>query len=286
MIKRLWNNKHLTTEQINSVLHNIMTRLSTILKIVWMNVLLIFVEFNRKRKKLITLLLALTLSFPIEFVFAQDTAEETVYCSKIEHTHTDSCYETQLICTEEHEHTEECYDKVLTCTQEEHTHSLSCYSNPEADVETQEQWEETFSSVTLTGNTSQDVVSIAKTQIGYKESTQNYQVDEDKQTIHGYTRYGAWIDEPYNEDWQTLFAAFCIHYADNSYIIDAPASDWVLDLQTTTPSLWRETTEWNPKIGDLVFFDTDEDTIADTVAIVESYTDTEITVIQGNVDRE
>lgn len=63
------------------------------------------------------------------------------YCGMEEHTHTEECYETVLVCgleeceaTEGHTHTEDCYETqtVLVCGLEEsdgHTHSEDCYTN-------------------------------------------------------------------------------------------------------------------------------------------------------------
>lgn len=111
------------------------------------------------------------------------------------HTHTEDCYATtrELTCGQEesqgHVHTEECYGTgtELTCGMEEHTHTLACYSNPEA-VETEDQWTAAFADYQFTGQWGTDAAAIAKSQIGYTESTDNYRVNEDDST-DGYTRY-------------------------------------------------------------------------------------------------
>ena len=169
---------------------------------------------------------------------------QTLICTQSEegHKHTDGCYteNKNLICEqneEGHEHTEDCWqtDKVLTCELEEkephvhmadcyekgktlictksvHQHTLQCFSNPAADVETPDVWERTVSEVELTGVWADDIVKIAESQIGYKESTQNYQVQEDGETIKGYSRYGAWYGDPYG-DWCAMFVSFCLNYS-------------------------------------------------------------------------
>ena len=86
--------------------------------------------------------------------------------------------EYALTCTEEegenHEHTFLCYGNwELVCEQEEHVHKLICYSDVTADIETAEDWEAAFADLELTGEWSQDILAIAKTQLGYIESTQN-----------------------------------------------------------------------------------------------------------------
>lgn len=136
------------------------------------------------------------------------------------HIHSEeTCIQTtaddSLTCTLEenadHQHTELCYGTwKLTCGLEEHTHELSCYSNAEADLETEEDWLATFANAELTGIWSEDVLTIAKTQLGYTESVDNYVVWEDG-TTHGYTRYGEWYGIPHG-DWCGMFVSFCLHY--------------------------------------------------------------------------
>ena len=79
-------------------------------------------------------------------------------CGLEEHTHTEDCYETRLVCGQAedpetdpapaedpatdpagsqeaaepaHVHTDACYEQVLTCEQPEHTHTDACYADPE-----------------------------------------------------------------------------------------------------------------------------------------------------------
>ena len=94
---------------------------------------------------------------------------------------------------------------------EEHTHTLECFSNPEADVETAEQWESTIPENQGDGYADR-LISTAKSQLSYAESSDNYIVGSDETTTHGWTRYGAWTGNPY-ADWSAAFAGFVIHYA-------------------------------------------------------------------------
>ena len=242
--------------------------------------------------------------------------EEAVFCGKEPHTHGESCRDEQgeLTCgMEEHTHSEACTatepeepeepvfcgkeshthgescrneQGELTCTLEEHTHSLACYADPTADVETAEIWEQTFGDVTLTGDWRLDALAIARSQLGYAESTRNYAVAEDGQTRMGYTRYGAWKGDPYG-DWNALFAAFCLHYGGAENIpTDKDCGSWAAALADAF--LPAQSHEAAP--GELVFFDRDGDGTADWVAIVAEVTAGEegapsgITVIAGDVD--
>ena len=224
---------------------------------------------------------------------------QVLTCGMEEHTHSEACTapepeepeepEEPVFCGKEpHTHGEDCRDEQgeLTCTLEEHTHSLACYADPGADVETAEIWEQTFGDVTLTGDWRLDTLAIARSQLGYAESTRNYAVAEDGQTLMGYTRYGAWKGDPYG-DWNALFAAFCLHYGGAENIpTDKDCCSWAAALADAF--LPAQSHEAAP--GELVFFDRDGDGTADWVAIVAEVTAGEegapsgITVIAGDVD--
>ena len=233
--------------------------------------------------------------------------EETVFCGKEPHTHGESCWNEQgeLTCTleehthseactatepekavfcgkEPHTHGESCRDEQgeLTCTLEEHTHSLACYADPTADMETAEIWEQTFGDVTLTGNWRLDALAIARSQLGYAESTRNYAVAEDGQTLMGYTRYGAWQGTPYDE-WNAPFLAFCLHYAGVEDV--PPAGDWG-GWATAWPEAFRTPKDYTPAAGDLVLFDRDGDGTADRLAIVAEVTEGGFAAIEGNAE--
>ena len=218
---------------------------------------------------------------------------QVLTCGMEEHTHSEACTATEpekaVFCGKEpHTHGESCRDEQgeLTCTLEEHTHSLACYADPTADVETAEIWEQTFGDVTLTGDWRLDALAIARSQLGYAESTRNYAVAEDGQTRMGYTRYGAWKGDPYG-DWNALFAAFCLHYGGAENIpTDKDCGSWAAALADAF--LPAQSHEAAP--GELVFFDRDGDGTADWVAIVAEVTAGEegapsgITVIAGDAD--
>lgn len=206
-------------------------------------------------------------------------------CGMEEHTHSEECTaqeETTYCGKEAHTHGEACYDEngELVCTLEEHTHSLACYSDPTADVETAEIWEQIFAGVTLTGNWRQDAVSIAQTQLGYTESTKNYMVAEDGETVKGYTRYGAWYGDPY-ADWDTMFLSFCLHYAGVEDVpMDANCGSWATAwADGFVPAQSHETAA-----GDLVFFDRDGDGAADHAGLVTEVTDSGFTAIEGDAE--
>ncbi|MCD7751623.1 MAG: LPXTG cell wall anchor domain-containing protein [Lachnospiraceae bacterium] len=182
-----------------------------------------------------------------------------------------------------HVHTAACYQKVLVCKLEEHTHTAACLSDNTADVETAEDWE-----ASLPDNLSEDwaeaVVEIAKSQLGYTESTANFTLDDDGETQRGYTRYGAWAGNEYG-DWDAMFASFCLSYAGLSteaFPESTGANAWAVKLKDV--DLYKDAADYVPTAGDLVFLDSDEDGKIDRVGIVISVDEKndKLTVIEGN----
>lgn len=229
-------------------------------------------------------------------------AEPKLTCDKEEiilHEHSSDCYDKDdnLICGKqqvlEHQHTDACChdeEKQLTCGLEEHTHDLSCYSDPKADVETQDVWEESIAGVNLTGKWPEDVIAVAKSQLGYTESDKNYAVAKDGTTKKGYTRYGAWYGDAYG-NWSAMFVSFCLNYAGvEDFPLESSCSRWTKALQDESVGLYHSNADYTPKQGDLIFFDTDEDQKAERVGLISEIrkeADTEsqqIITIEGDSD--
>ena len=205
-------------------------------------------------------------------------------CGQEEHTHSEACKpeETVFCGKDAHTHGEACRDEngELVCRTEEHTHSLACYADPGADVETAELWEQTFAGVTLTGNWRQDTLAIAETQLDYAESTKNYVVAEDGETVKGYTRYGAWCGEPYG-DWNVMFLTFCLHYAGVEGVPpDRDCGGWV----TAWADAFEPAQSHTPAVGDLVLFDRDGDGTADRAGLVAQTTDSGFAAMEGDAE--
>lgn len=208
-------------------------------------------------------------------------------CGQEEHTHSEACTavesEEPVFCGKDaHTHGEACRNEngELVCGTEEHTHSLACHADPGADVETAELWEQTFAGVTLTGNWRQGTLAIAETQLGYAESTKNYLVAEDGETVKGYTRYGARCGEPYG-DWNVMFLTFCLHYAGVEGVPpDRDCGGWV----TSWADAFEPAQSHTPAVGDLVLFDRDGDGTADRAGLVAQITDSGFAAMEGDAE--
>ena len=248
-----------------------------------------------------------------EIVLHTHTAEcynedNTLVCGLVEvqeHTHTEACFADMtlpvdgeaLTCTlpedENHTHTARCYGQwELVCETPEHTHTAACYADATADVETTAAWEKTFADTGMTGEWPVDVLAIAQTQLGYKESRRNYTVAQDGETLLGYTRYGQWYGEPYGT-WDGMFVSFCLHYAGvEDMPLEADSARWVEVLSREEYDLYRPAADHVPTPGELIFLDTDNDDLADRVGLVAEWiaaaqqTPAQIKTIQGDAENE
>ena len=211
------------------------------------------------------------------------------------HTHDDTCYEIQrvLICDKEevkteHVHTVDCFQVVDMSPEEIHALHLSELpeSDPTADVESPDVWESRFASVPLSGHWDRDLLKIAETQLGYTESQRNFDavLDEngDGYTLKGWTRYGAWYGIPYG-DWCAMFISFCLNYADipeSAVPYDCATTTWIDSLSAR--GMYAPAGSYDPKPGDLIFFDWEGDGLSDHVGIVWAVNPGSITTIEGN----
>lgn len=225
-------------------------------------------------------------------IVVTDTWEETeLICNLVSepHRHVESCYamtrieaheEQVLSCgllEEGHIHSDACYEWNISCEREEHVHSIDCYSDDTADVETILDWQEMFADYPYTGNLREDLVGIAKTQVGYSESTLNFEVGSDG-IRRGYTRYGAWYGTPYR-DWSAMFVSFCLHYA-GADPEETPGNTGASAMATLWERLdkYVPAGDYLPLGGDLVFFSNN------TVGIVSEVQNATFRVIRGDMD--
>lgn len=195
------------------------------------------------------------------------------------HIHTAECYQARsvLICGMEetgaaHVHTDECYEEIFSCQLPEHEHTLICYSDPTADRETADVWERSVSGVEFSHTWTEDVISVAQSQLGCGESEKNYIVTE-AGAQKGITRYGQWYGDDYG-DWCVMFVSFCLRYAGipgEAVPYESSCPRWQSTL--TELKLFQEPAQHTPRTGDIVFFDLDDDGEADHVGLVEALED-------------
>ena len=179
---------------------------------------------------------------------------------------------------EEHSHTDQC---PADCSLPEHIHVLSCYSDPSADVETAADWEATLPDK-LSLHWADNLVLVAKSQLGYQESEKNYVLADDGQTRQGYTRYGQWYGNPHG-DWSSMFLAFCMNYAN----IPRAAIPWSPGVANMLRLCEDEKLLSKPDaavdaVGNILFLDTDDNGNADKILIVIAAADNKMLTIGGD----
>ena len=184
--------------------------------------------------------------------------EQGLVCGKEEHTHVDACYDAPLGEADlyacglvQHTHTEECYfeDGTLKCTLGEHTHDASCMVG--GGTETEADWTAAFADVQLGENYAENLRQIALTQVGYEA----HPVSTPEGVREGYTRYGAWLGDPYM-DWNVPFVLFCGTYAQvPGFNAGVPAHLLTTILEGSGGCHTYGEDDYAPKPGDLVIAD-------------------------------
>ena len=244
-----------------------------------------------------------------------DPEDGTLICEKFEHTHDERCYTTEyeLTCglqegelveqvveptqsaelvamavaepvalepvvnTVEpiyHHHTDACYEEVLTCPLPEHHHTVACLSDTTA-TETPEEWQASTAGVEMTGDWNEDLLNVAKTQLGYEQSEKNFEIDPaDGVTLRYYTRYGDSYNNPYGE-WDVMFLSYCLKYAEvPQSAIPQEASvlalrsamagmDWLLDGEDGSAADVGDIVIYNKYVTRTVAVDSSADSAAD-----------------------
>ena len=148
-------------------------------------------------------------------------------------------------------------------------------------TETRAQWEASMAQVELTGVWPDDLLNIARSQLGYEESKLNFIID-DEGNRQGYTRYGAWYRASYSE-WCAMYVSFCLNYAEIPETVvprEANCEKWIRAL--SSEGLYVSAAHYAPQPGDLIFFDWEQDGNVDHVGLVEAAGEGTITTVEGN----
>ena len=202
------------------------------------------------------------------------------------HFHGDGCYlveEGNYCCgleeMEIHSHTDECFILQEACTLEEHIHTANCYSDLSADLETKDDWDRSVEGIMRGPSTAENILMVARSQLGVSESSRNFYVDEFG-VRRGITRYGQWYGNPYG-DWSAMFVSFCLDYAD---VKDLPsnAGPESMRLAWEKEELYAPAAEHEPVPGQIVFLDKDGNGAADSVAIVAGMEENVLFVVEGD----
>ncbi len=146
-------------------------------------------------------------------------------------------------------------------------------------------WEEELHQVSLTGHWPTDLIAIAKTQIGYKESSENFIVDSQGKK-QGYTRYGDWYGAAHSP-WCGMFISFSLHYANipaKNFPREAHSGKWATKLDKLK-AYEKKVEDYVPQPGDLIFINGTTKN-PEHMGIVEKTVGNEVFTIQGNADNQ
>lgn len=140
--------------------------------------------------------------------------------------------------------------------------------------------------VLLTGNAGVDMAAIARSQIGYQESTEGHPENGGS----GYTLYGNWFDLLYNGGigsaevvcgpWNATFASYCAYYA----YADLPNDSSIASMfHTVRQGENHADGSYPANAGDVLFRDTNGDGEADRVGIIVDKNADTMEVVEGDV---
>lgn len=148
-------------------------------------------------------------------------------------------------------------------------------------------WYATWRFLPMTGDFRKDLITIARSQIGYRESRTDT-IFHWQDGLKGYTRYGEWFGRTYGY-WCDMFVSFCLHYAGKD---DYPREQSCMrhELLLKKAGLWRDWNTYIPKTGDIVFYNLNaKPDIVSHCGIVEmvvpatTFAPARLITIEGNV---
>ncbi len=169
------------------------------------------------------------------------------------------------------------YELVVTVHDAAHTQDLTSVSLAvaEHDTENEAAWAASVSGASVSGNWGKSLLSVAKTQLGYAESEKDFVLKSGAK--QGYSRYGAWYGTPYAA-WNISFLAFAAEYAkipNDALLSGSSYRSWVNGFSNKGAYM---TSGYTPVAGDIAFLS------GSRVAVVESVSGANVTVIEGDVN--
>ncbi len=132
-----------------------------------------------------------------------------------------------------------------------------------------------------TNDLAKKLVERAANEVGYK------------QDASGLTKYGQWWagkvgDSAFEKaKWSSMFLAWCgneIGLSDEQYGYYACSDYWVTWFKNN--NAYHEVKDYTPQVGDMIFFDYDQNGTSDHNGIVKSTANGKVYAIEGNIDGE
>ena len=164
---------------------------------------------------------------------------------------------------------------ILTCL----LISMQAFADGKHDAKV---WSEIADQVELSGDWREDIISVARSQLGYSENSDDYVVYDDG-VKHYYSLYGDEFGEPY-EEWCTYFVGFCIKHAeiDDTLFPFKNSTKYWIDILKYMGAYVDTPYRYDPKPADLVVFSWSGTNHMEHIGIVESVTPGTLNTIEGN----
>jgi hypothetical protein len=144
-----------------------------------------------------------------------------------------------------------------------------------------------LTNVQLTGNQREDIVNVARSQVGYQESSSASQFSGTVKGSKNYTEYGRWFGM--QDMWCAMFVSWCAHVA------GIPTSIVPSHSYTPTDLSWfrnrgqaysRSTVAnggYTPEPGDIIYFKSSRNNnTTNHIGIVTGYSNGTVYTIEGN----
>ena len=217
----------------------------------------------------------------IEEIISDDAESGEQLIPEMEESNTEEETDSEKICeTEESEETENTDNEEAEETAEEEL------KEPVDEKVISARWINAAAGLrgSLSGNWRNDILMVARSQVGYTENAEDIIIDENGEE-HGRSLYGAIFGKPYQE-WSAMFVSFCIKYARIDYTLfpTASLSNVLAGNIGYYGAYENDEDKYMPKPGDFVFFNsTGSGVSAERVGIVESAGNESVTVIEGDV---
>lgn len=133
-----------------------------------------------------------------------------------------------------------------------------------------------------TGRNLEDLIAVAKTQIGYTELNVSTGRPLNSSQTGGYTKYGAWFGAP-TTAWCAFFVAWCSNQANiSTSVIPRIGNCAAMVNWYSQRGRYHRSSGFEPRTGDLIFFNWSGGSTAKHIGIVTGVSGNNVYTVEGN----
>ncbi|MGN1478142.1 MAG: Ig-like domain-containing protein [Acutalibacteraceae bacterium] len=133
-----------------------------------------------------------------------------------------------------------------------------------------------------TGRNLEDLIAVAKTQIGYTELNVSTGRPLSSSQDGGYTKYGAWFGAP-TTAWCAFFVAWCSNQADiSTSVIPRIGNCAAMVNWYSQKGRYHRASGFEPRTGDLIFYNWSGGSTAKHIGIVTGVSGNNVYTVEGN----